>query len=280
MHALIDADIFLYSFGSAKGDNGAPAPWPFIISRLDAQLNNILEAVEADSHQLYVTGPGNYRESVATIKPYKGHRPSEKPYWHEHLKKFLIAHRGAELIEGKEADDALGIYQSTGVDMAKSRYSSYIEDDPIEEEMLGSFDESNWLAETVICSQDKDLHMIPGWHYSWPVGNRPAKELWWQDEQSAIRCFFSQLLTGDSTDNIPGLFGVGGSSTLVKRLSSYTTELEMYISVAEEYEKRFGSYWRQFLTENAQLLWILRTDNTNEVVEKIDVWENSRLMRG
>ena len=47
MHALIDADIFLYSFGSAKGEDGAPAPWPFIISRMDAQINNILEAVGA-----------------------------------------------------------------------------------------------------------------------------------------------------------------------------------------------------------------------------------------
>ena len=231
MHALIDADIFLYSFGSAKGEDGAPAPWPFIISRMDAQINNILEAVGATSHQLYVTGPGNFREEVATIKPYKGQRPSEKPYWHEHLKAFLLEHRDAYQAVGVEADDWLGIAQ------------------------MKRQEEYSWP--TVICSQDKDLHMIPGWHYSWPVGNRPAKELWWQDETSAIRSFYSQLLTGDSTDNIPGLFGVGKSSTLVKRLSDFDSEYDMYVSVRQEYEKRFGSYWNQFLIENARLLWIL-----------------------
>jgi len=28
--------------------------------------------------------------------------------------------------------------------------------------------------------------------------------------------------------------------------------------VREEYSKRFGSYWKSFLIENARLLWILR----------------------
>ena len=80
MHALIDGDIFLYEFGSAKQDNGQPLQWPFVVSRLDARINNILEAVEATSHQIYITGPGNFRESVATIQKYKGNRPSDKPY--------------------------------------------------------------------------------------------------------------------------------------------------------------------------------------------------------
>lgn len=251
MHALIDADIFLYSFGSAKGEDGEPAPWPFIISRMDAQINNILEAVGATSHQLYVTGPGNFREEVATIKPYKGQRPTEKPYWHEHLKSFLLEHRDAVLVEGMEADDAVGIDQFKDLPGDKM------------------------VEATVICSQDKDLHMIPGWHYSWPVGNRPAKELWWQDETQALRCFYSQLLTGDSVDNIPGLFGVGKSSTLVKRLADITDELDMYIHVREAYEKRFGSYWNQFLIENARLLWILREEG-EDVADRLKELERER----
>lgn len=268
MHALIDADIFLYSFGSAKGEDGEPAPWPFIISRMDAQINNILEAVGATSHQLYVTGPGNFREEVATIKPYKGQRPSEKPYWHEHLKAFLLEHRDAYLAVGVEADDWLGIEQ----------YSHLIEN----RVSLGNKPDQPYLPDpgfvypkedaTVICSQDKDLDMIPGWHYSWPVGNRPAKELWWQDETSAIRSFYSQLLTGDSVDNIPGLFGVGKSSTLVKRLSDLDSEYDMYVSVRQEYEKRFGSYWKQFLIENARLLWILREEG-EDVADRLDKLE-------
>lgn len=256
MHALVDADLFLYSFGSAKGEDGAPAPWPFIISRMDAQIANILEAVNATSHQLYITGSGNFREEVATIKRYKGNRDGEKPYWHAHLKSFLLSHRDAIEITGMEADDALGIEQYTTA---------------VANGIGGKAD--CWT--TVICSQDKDLDMIPGWHYSWPVGNRPAKELWWQDETSAIRSFYSQLLTGDSVDNIPGLFGVGKSSTLVKRIAQLDSELDMYIHVRQEYEKRFGSYWNQFLIENARLLWILREEG-EDVADRLKELERQR----
>lgn len=240
MHALVDADIFLYEFGSAKKDDGNPLQWPFVISRMDARLHNILESVGADTHQLYITGSGNFREKVATIRPYKGHRPSEKPYWHQFLKDFLLCHRGAILIEGMEADDAVGIAQTGDT--------------------------------TVICSRDKDLDMIPGWHYNWGAGGQKEKQMWWQDEVNALRCFYCQLLTGDSTDNIPGLYGVGKSSTLLRNIKHFDSELDMFILVRGEYEKRFGSYWKTFLIENARLLWILRKPN-EDVAERLNTLE-------
>ena len=63
-------------------------------------------------------------------------------------------------------------------------------------------------------------------------------------------------LTGDTVDNIPGLFGVGKSSSHVKRIDTYDTVYDMYSAVLLEYKKRFGSYAEQFLTENAILLWM------------------------
>lgn len=220
MHALIDADIFCYSFGSARKDDGNPLQWPFVISRMDGMLQRILEETGAETHQLYLTGKGNFRENIATIKPYKGQRPQEKPYWYQHVKDFLIYHRDAEVIEGMEADDAMGIAQTDS---------------------------------TVICSLDKDLDMIPGYHYNW---NKEG--VWYQDETTALHCFYCQLLTGDSTDNIPGLYGVGKSSTLLRNIKCLDSECSMYALVREEYSKRFGSYWKAFLIENARLLWILR----------------------
>ena len=230
--ALVDADIILYEFGNVKKDDGVtPLPWPFIVSRVDARIINICESVAADSHTLYLTGSGNYREHTATIVPYKGNRPSEKPYWHQHIKRFLIEHRDAVLVEGMEADDALGIEQC--------RYPD----------------------DTVICSRDKDLNMIPGWHYSWSAGNQKEKPMWYIGELDALKSFYSQLLTGDSTDNIPGLYGVGKSSKLLDTIRSSSDELEMYLFVKQEYIKRFGSYWELFITENARLLWICRELN-------------------
>ena len=238
MHALIDGDIFLYEFGSAKKEDGSPLPWPFVVSRMDARIYNILDAVGADTHQIYLTGKGNFREQVATIKPYKGHRPADKPYWHSHLFDFLVYHRDAIVVEGMEADDAVGIAQ-----MTPNKADTW---------------------RTVICSRDKDLHMIPGWHYTWGAGKQKEQPLWWQNETDALRCFYKQLLTGDSVDNIPGLYGVGKSSKLLARIDELDSELEMFRHVAEQYKLRFGSYWDQFMTENGLLLWIKRTGESED----------------
>lgn len=228
MHALIDGDIFLYAFGSAKRENGQPLQWPFLISRMDGQLSNILRSVDATSHQIYLTGTGNYRERVATILPYKGNRPTEKPYWYQQVKDFLLHHRGAILIEGMEADDKLGIEQCKTEDKDSC----------------------------IICSLDKDLDMIPGWHYNWK-----RDEKYFVDELTGCKNFWKQMLTGDATDNILGLYGVGKSSSLLKQIDEMNTIDDMIDLVEEQYRKRFGNHWEMFFKENYQLLWILRSEN-------------------
>lgn len=239
MKALIDADIICYEFGGATDEEGFPLSWQFVATRVSGRIRMILDAIKADTSALYLTSDdkSNFRIKAATIKPYKGHRTDEKPFWHSQVKRFLIDFHRAELVYGMEADDKLGIEQDSD--------------------------------RTVICSRDKDLKMIPGWHYNWGAGAQKEEPLWWQDELGAIRCFYKQLLTGDATDNIPGLFGVGESSALVKKVDTLLTELEMYQHVSGEYEKRFGSYWRTFLWENAHLLWILRSPNVNEIHERL-----------
>jgi hypothetical protein len=233
MKALIDADIFLFELGSATDDEFKPLAWPLVQSRVQSRINGILKATGADSYQLYLTAEGgsNFRFEVATIKPYKGHRPSEKPHWHSKIREFLVNHRKAIEIHGMEADDALSIRQ----------YSS--------EE-----------GTTIICSRDKDLKMVPGYHYSWGAGKQKEKALWLQDKIGGLRCFYKQLLTGDSTDNIPGLYGVGNASTLLKKIDAMDNELTMYEHVYEQYKLRFGSYAEQFLIENARLLWMLKEE--------------------
>lgn len=219
-HANIDSDIFRYSFGSCKTDEGHPLAWPLVATRLNAQIRNILDATGATSHTLYLTGPGNFRERTATIRPYKGTRPTEKPYWYEAIGNYLIKFRGAVVIEGMEADDALSINQT---------------------------------EKTVLCSIDKDLDMVPGSHYNWV-----RDKLYELSDTECSRNFYCQLLTGDSVDNIPGLFGVGKSSTHVKHILTLCSELDMLDYTLMQYEKRFGRYGWGFLEENGILLWMLR----------------------
>ena len=250
MKALIDADIFQYEYGSSIDENGRPLPWPFVHARIQSRIDHIMEATKADSYQLYLTSDdkSNFRYKIATIKPYKGNRAgSEKPYYYQHIRNMLIDSRDAVEVFGMEADDAIAIEQ----------YNTY---NPYHGCWIGIYDFNKKRTHhtTVICSRDKDLDMVPGWHYSWGVGKQKEKQLWWQDELNGIRSFYKQLLLGDSVDNIPGLYGVGKSSKLVHKLDSCLSELECYDHVFSEYSKRFGKYAEQFLVENARLLWMLQ----------------------
>ena len=116
-------------------------------------------------------------------------------------------------------------------------------------------------CETVICTRDKDLDMVPGHHYNWGAGKQREKDMWYQDVTSGLQCFYKQLLTGDTVDNIAGLFGVGKSSTLLRRCADESCELDMYMLVLTEYRKRFGSYAEQFILENARLLWMRKEED-------------------
>lgn len=237
MHAVIDSDIFLYEFGNATDSEYQPLAWPLVQARVQGRIKGILKAVGATSHQLYLTSTdkSNFRYEVATIKPYKGNRAGDKPHHYSKIREFLIDNRGAIEVFGMEADDALSI----------ASYKSFFHDEQPDEDRV------------VICTRDKDLLMVPGYHYSWGVGHQEETPLWYQTELEGLKCFYKQLLTGDAVDNILGLYGVGKASAHVKKIDDCISEVEMYYQVRKQYSLRFGSYADKFLLENARLLWML-----------------------
>lgn len=261
MKALIDADIFQWEFGSATDDEGHPLSWPLVQARIQGRIDQIVEATGADSYQLYITSDdkSNFRYQVATIQPYKGNRVDiEKPRWYNQIRNFLVDRRGAIEVHGMEADDAISIEQCK--DLTKSKALLQYQNNDYDTLKI-------WTeyGQTVICSRDKDLNMVPGYHYSWACGKQKEKPIWWQNELEGLKCFYKQLLTGDTVDNILGLFGVGKSSSLLTYVDSCSDEYACYDYVLSQYSKRFGSYADQFLVENARLLWMLQ--------EEGQVWE-------
>lgn len=246
MIALIDTDILLYEVGSYTDDEGQPLSWPLAKSRADAKVKKITEDAGCHDYRLYITGDNNFRDREGTIKPYKGHRVSPKPANYSNLKKYFTTSENFKgkvvVTDGYEADDALSIEQLS--------WRSYDE----------TWGDNQGLDNTVICSRDKDLNMVPGWHYSWASGKQKEKEPYFVDEITGLRWFFTQLLTGDPTDNIPGLYGVGPVKAK-KLLDGLTEALSMYSVVQAEYEARFGSYWEMFMHENARLLWMLQSED-------------------
>lgn len=276
MFALIDGDILPYECGGLRKrpiepdeedfcpdvPEGELLPFELCWSACQNKIQTILEATNADDYCIFLSHPKikTWRYERATIKPYKGTRPVEKPPYYQNIIDNIKLVYKYEEVEFIEADDAMSIRQYQDV------YS-----DPYDV-AEGKWSKIKKSSRTVICSRDKDLNMVPGWHYSWATGRSPEKPMWWQNETEGLRCFYKQLLTGDTVDNIPGLFGVGEKSALVRKIDLLNTDREMFSHVFSCYQDRFGSYARQFLLENGQLLWMQRTRE-----DRWDPWTDGRM---
>lgn len=168
--ALIDADVVLHRVGfTTENDEFWVAQ-----HRADEMLDNILLASGVTQYQLWLSdsAANNFRYQIYPL--YKANRTKPKPKHHEELKAYLIQEWDAQFAYGMEADDYLGILQD-------------------EEEQT-----------TVICSVDKDLKQIPGLHFNF-VKNEWANIT----RREALKEFYTQIILGDTSDNIPGAYGKG-----------------------------------------------------------------------
>ena len=217
--ALIDGDILVYRIGFSVND---PEDEKFAIARMGNFVEKLLNVDDIDSYTGFITGKSNYRQDIATENDYKGNRKDAKrPVHYKALREYLINKWCFELIDGQEADDAIGI-------------AAYA------------------LPENQSCTMsiDKDLDMIRGWHY-----NFVKQELYHVKEEEAIKNFYMQILTGDRVDNIPGLRGIGPKKA-EKILKDCVGEQQLFETVLEKYEGDIDK-----LTERGRLLWIRRQEN-------------------
>jgi hypothetical protein len=237
---LIDADILRWEVGSIgqTGEDGSPKSFEFVASVLDGRIQDICEAVGATQEPiLYLSEGKTFRDIIAFTKPYKENRSQVvKPFHFANLTSYMHNQYEVVVADGVEADDVMGIEQ----------YSR--------------------PEKTTICTRDKDLRMIPGWHYGWECGKQREYEKRWVDEEGSLewdgkkltgtgtQFFYAQMLMGDSTDNIPGCPGIGPKRT-ANILCGYNVE-EMFSLVYKTYRSKGCS--EDMILEQGQLLWIVR----------------------
>lgn len=256
--ALIDADLWTYDIPFAaqrKQEGGKEVILSFDYCKefVDLRYEEIMRKLKCTEAEFYLTGEGNFRHDVATTLPYKGNRSQPRPFHYNNVRNYIAFAFNTTVINGMEADDMLSIRQKE-------------------------------LGDTsVIVSRDKDLRMVKGWHYSYAVGNQKEKDLEYIDRVGylmmngknliggGLKWFYAQCIMGDRTDNIQGIPKAGPKAAF-NALSELTTEEELYDVTFTLYENYFGEQATQAFKENAQLVWMLESEDRscNPVLRRID----------
>jgi hypothetical protein len=212
-----------------------PEPIANALNNVKNTINSIKETLGVDDYVVHLSGPTNFRNELATVRTYKGNRSkTHKPVHGPAIREYLSTHHPHVISDNEEADDVIGYMH----------YARYKED----------------MESSIICTQDKDLNMIPGHHY-----NFYKKERYFVTDEQADWNFYKQLLTGDTTDNIVGVPKIGHAKA-EKLLRGLEGDVEgMYNVVQLEYTKAYPENADAMLLENARLLWIRR--------EKGELWQ-------
>lgn len=252
--AAIDADILQYECAFAaeaawkyehaeRGEEvEGPPPFANVALIVDKRIEEILNVTGVRKAKFFFTGASNFRHNIAFTHPYKD-RDSRKPHYHEAVKAYIERKYETHEVDGLEADDLLGILMTA------------------------------FPGKYICCSRDKDLRQIPGWHFGWEMGKQPqfgpelVDEIGYLEMKetgkskkligTGFKFFFSQMITGDSVDTIPGIPGAGGVTAfqLLEPCKTYEECLEV---VKRAYQEAYQLYWPEVMLEQGRLLWMVR----------------------
>jgi DNA polymerase-1 len=233
----IDGDYAAYY---CSGKDGTP---------IGLARRNVIDRIEkavrasgAESVDVHLTSGDShkgYRYLIAESRPYQGQRNAgRKPdNWHA-LRDFMENYEGSLFNpvtwSDREADDGMAYMSTVQLIAGKS---------------------------PVIHTRDKDMRMFGGLHLEWQTfvsHNVPLGCFESYDRDGLMyghKWFWSQLLTGDSADHIPGLPRVGKEAAL-RILRDVRNNEQAFGVVTELYRSKIGDRWADYFVEQAALLWM------------------------
>lgn len=273
MRVGIDGDILRYQIGAVCQNVdqhfGVEVVMPHsreaVEEAVDYFIEKIVEGSGAESFEVFLSGSTNFRYDIAVTDPYKGQRTKPKPYHWPTVGEILRDSYGAYTIHGAEADDILSIF--------------------------ARLDPDNFI----IASRDKDLRIVPTWHYSWSSGEKQPEiethkvdELGYVDAAAypsggyklvgdGLRFFYGQVLSGDAIDNYKGCPGCGPKKA-VAALVGCNSEQSLWEATLATYVDKLGTEeGPKRLLENARLAWLLadaelREEGMDIHVTPIELW--------
>ena len=249
MKALIDTEVYLFRAAAAceMEAEWAPDDWTYICRHGDAQalfqdsIAEILDTVAKATHTLAAMRPVLVFSAGVSFRygvwpTYKANRKKHrKPAGYRKLKEWAAnaaVSRGWEVVElpDIEGDDVLGVLYEEG---------------------------------DVICSIDKDMLTLPGFHFR----NGEVIEV---SRAEADLNFYTQVLTGDASDNYPGC-PTFGPKTAEKWLAGHSDEADLWAMVRRAYDSK-GLDERYAITQ-ARCARILRPGAYDLSTHTVRLWE-------
>jgi 5'-3' exonuclease len=218
---FIDADSIIYRI-AVTSDSVAQAKKYY-----DKAIEDIVWDTASDEGVVAVKGVGNFRFQVA--EDYKGQRGTSKVDPNVlKIRKAVTEYAwslGHHKSDNCEADDVVSIWAQEAME-ASVHY--------------------------VIAHIDKDIDMVEGWHY-----NFTKKKLYYIDEHEGFYKMCIQMLTGDATDHIQGLKGIGPKKA-EKLLADVPTGKLLEV-VREAWKDKHPEDWHDRLEVCWNLLYMRRT---------------------
>ena len=227
---LIDGDIIAYRAAFSTEQMGSQDTRDKVDDLIEFILDSTVLFPEIGlDYSVYLTGKGNFRDDIAKSYPYKGNRKSvQKPRHLQTARDHMESKYQAIISKGEEADDLIA------KEAARLDYKA------------------------CVASIDKDMLQLPCWHFNIVRGDYLEVTPF-----GGIKFFYTQILTGDTADNIVGLFRVGPVKAK-KILEDAETEEDLWDCVVKAYD---GNEDR--VIENARLLWLRR--------EEAEIWQPPRV---
>lgn len=247
MTALIDADslVYIIAWNYREHDLDATAE---VCNSCDTFLRDILTLTGADQYIGVFSPPSDatFRYREYKYAPYKGNRPEKADHmvrWEKIIKDRYIQAHSFFTDPDLEADDVIA-----GVSMLWQHWPQLSDPD------------SQGLGHTVphvICSPDKDLRQIPGWHYDYRAKvqeGSPPPERYWVKHQDAFWNFWTQMLTGDGNDNVAGIPGLGEvkAKKIIDELKAGEETIIVRSHILSRYCKYFGGYYGPIIFDETE----------------------------
>lgn len=203
---------------------------------IDAVINSLKRACNADEVEVYLSGVDNFRDGLPLPSKYKGTRSSIKPLQLKHCRSYLEREIGATVINGREVDDMLAQRCYEGLQQK---------------------------IKTIACTLDGDQNGVSGWMYNWNKHKEPAlikglgniylvngnKDF----DGQGRKFFYAQWVLGDVVDafkpcEISGKkFGVMGMYNL---LSKCTTDKECVEAIYKQYKSWYPQEFIEYTDFN------------------------------